>query len=437
VKRSRLIAMGTVAVLAAAVSLLGGALRGSHARSALAAPPPSSAPALAREFATGDTAAVVAGLQQRLRQNPRDAAGWALLGFAYQQRARETGDPSYYPRSEGTLRRSLRLSPDNAVALGGLGSLALSRHRFREALVLGRRALRLQPSARSYGVVGDALLELGRYDRAFAAFDTMAQLKPNVSSYARISYARELLGRPQAAIAAMRLALDAAADQPEATAWTHVQLGKLYWSVGNVRAAGAQYARALAAFPGYPYAYDGLALVQASRGHLRAAIALETRAVDAIPLPQFVGQLGDLYRARGQVAPARRQYALIGAIQRLLVANGVRTDLETALFQVDHGIRLGQALTLARRARAARPSIDGDDVLAWALARNGRCDVALGYSRRALRLGTLDALKLFHRGMIERCLGRTASGDAVLRRALALNPHFSLLWAPVARQALR
>jgi tetratricopeptide (TPR) repeat protein len=437
VKRSRLIAMGTVAVLAAAVSLLGGALRGSHARSALAAPPPSSAPALAREFATGDTAAVVAGLQERLRENTRDAAGYALLGFAYQQRARETGDPSYYPRSEGTLRRSLRLSPDNAVALGGLGSLALSRHRFREALALGRRALRLQPSARSYGVVGDALLELGRYDRAFDAFDMMAQLKPNVSSYARISYARELLGRPQAAIAAMRLALDAAADQPEATAWTHVQLGKLYWSVGNVRAAGAQYARALAAFPGYPYAYDGQALVQASRGHLRAAIALEKRAVDAIPLPQFVGQLGDLYRARGQIAPARRQYALIGAIQRLLVANGVRTDLETALFQVDHGIRLGQALTLARRARAARPSIDGDDVLAWALARNGRCDTALGYSQRALRLGTLDALKLFHRGMIERCLGHTASGDAFLRRALALNPHFSLLWAPVARQALR
>jgi tetratricopeptide (TPR) repeat protein len=429
--------MGTVAALAAAVSLLGGALRGSHPRSAFAAPPPSSAPALAREFATGDTAAVVAGLQERLRENPRDAAGYALLGFAYQQRARETGDPSYYPRSEGTLRRSLRLSPGNAVALGGLGSLALSRHRFREALMLGRRALRLQPSARSYGVVGDALLELGRYDQAFDAFDTMAQLKPNVSSYARISYARELLGRPQAAIAAMRLALDAAADQPEATAWTHVQLGKLYWSVGNVRAAGSQYARALAGLPGYPYAYDGLALVQASRGHLRAAIALETRAVDAIPLPQFVGQLGDLYRARGQVAPARRQYALIGAIQRLLVANGVRTDLETALFDVDHGIRLPASLALARRAQRERPSIDGDDILAWALERTGHCGEALRFSRRALRLGTLDALKYFHRGEIERCLGHPAAARGWFQRALAINPHFSLLWAPAARQALR
>jgi tetratricopeptide (TPR) repeat protein len=156
-----------------------------------------------------------------------------------------------------------------------------------------------------------------------------------------------------------------------------------------------------------------------------------------IPLPQYVGQLSDLYRAAGKPRLARRQYALIGVIQRLLVANGVKTDLETALFDVDHGVRLSHALALARRARADRPSIDGDDVLAWALARSGRCNEALAYSRRALRLGTQDALKLFHRGMIERCLGNGAAGNAFLRRALGLNPHFSVLWSPVARKALR
>jgi hypothetical protein len=39
--------------------------------------------------------------------------------------------------------------------------------------------------------------------------------------------------------------------------------------------------------------------------------------------------------------------------------------------------------------------------------------------------------------MIERCLGLRADGNRFLRRALALNPHFSLLWEPVARRALR
>ena len=428
--------MATVAALAAAGATLGGVLRHSGSGPALAAVP--DAPLTEPGVTTGDTAALVAGLQQRLKRDPRDARGYALLGLAYQQRARETGDPSWYPRSERALRRALRLDGDDAVAVGGLGSLALARHRFRLALTLGRRALRLAPaSARTYGVVGDALLELGHYDQAFAAFDAMARLKPSVASYARVSYARELLGRPVGAISAMKLALDAAADQPEATAWTRVQLGKLYWSLGRVLAAQREYRAALAVLPEYPYAFDGLAQVEAARGRLVAATRLETLAVDTVPLPQFVAQLGDLYRARGNQIQARRQYELIRVIERLLVTNGVETDLETALFDADHGLRPRLTVALARQARVERPSIDGDDVLAWALARAGRCDEALPHSRRALRLGTLDALKLFHRGMIERCAGNLAAGNGFLRRALALNPNFSILWAPVARRALR
>jgi hypothetical protein len=58
----------------------------------------------------------------------------------------------------------------------------------------------------------------------------------------------------------------------------------------------------------------------------------------------------------------------------------------------------------------------------------------LHYSKRALRLGTRDALKVFHRGMVERCLGKPTDAKMWFRRALALNPHFSLLWSPVARR---
>ena len=164
---------------------------------------------------------------------------------------------------------------------------------------------------------------------------------------------------------------------------------------------------------------------------------LEKRAVDAIPLPAYVSLLGDLYRVTGHPVLADRQYALIGAIDRLLQANGVRTDVDIALFQADHGIRLRQALVRARAGRAERPSIDGDDVLAWTLERNGMCGEALRYSKLALHLGTQDALKFFHRGMIEQCLGDAPAARTWFRRALTLNPHFSLLWAPVAREYAR
>src|SRR6185312_4515097 len=154
--------------------------------------------------------------------------GLDLLGLAYQQRARETGDPSYYTKSEGVLDRALRFAPHDLDATGGLASLALSRHRFALALRLGRHAVSLSPTtARNYGAVGDAQLELGRYEAAFRSFDTMVRLKPSVSSYARVAYARELLGRLDAARDALLLAQDAAADEPEPLAWTATQLGKL------------------------------------------------------------------------------------------------------------------------------------------------------------------------------------------------------------------
>jgi tetratricopeptide (TPR) repeat protein len=430
----KIVVLTTLVLGLVGAGLLGGVA--AESRSAGAAPaPPVQAESLRSEFGSADTASLVRQLQNQARSRPGDARTQALLGLAYAQQARETGDPAFYTRAEAVLRRAHRLDPTDVYALTGLGGVALARHRFAEALQLGRDARAAAPAtAAPLGVVGDALLELGRYREAFATFDRMAALKPNASAYARVSYARELRGDVAGAIEAMELALDASIGRPEASAWTAVELGKLHWSVGRVARAASSYRLALAHVPGYAPALDALARVEAARGRTARAIALQRQAVDAIPLPGYVAQLADLLAAAGRGADAKEQYALVDAIERLQVANGVTLDLETALYRVDHGIRLEQSLALARRARAARPSILGDDVLAWALARAGRCGEALAHSQRSLRLGTRDATFFFHRGMIERCLGHDAVAPSWFARALATNPHFSLRWSPIARR---
>jgi len=343
------------------------------------------------------------------------------LGNSFAQRARETGDASYYARAEAAYRGALRLAPNDLAATIGLGSVALSRHEFRRGLVLGRRAVALSPStAAGYGVVGDALVELGRYEAGFATFDKMVSLKPSVSSYARISYARELLGDVPGAARAMRLAVDAAVGEPEALAWSLTQLGKLQWSNGRLGEAAREYRAALEVHPRYPSALNALAVVEAARGRRPRAIALARRAAEILPLPQYVATLGDLLHG----SAARRQYALVGAIARLERVQGVNVDLEIALFDVDHRIDLQRTVGLARLAQRERPSIDGDDVLAWALARTGSCGEALKYSRLALRLGTHDAAKFFHRGVIERCLGHHRAARAWFARSHATNRYW-------------
>ena len=384
---------------------------------------------------SASTAAEITKLEHAVDANASDGKSLVLLGYGYQQRWRETADASYLPRSEAALRRALKLDDGDALAVTGLGSLALTRHEFRTALALGHRARRLAPfSSRPYGVIGDANLELGRYAAAFEAFEKMSALKPNIASYARIAYARELIGHRDAAIAAMTLALDAAGGQPEPSAWANVELGKLYLARGDLRVAERHFRGALELFPGYVYANDQLARVEAARGHFGNAIALERRVIDAVPLPQFVSELGDLYARAGRPKQAQQQVRVVRAIDQLLQANGIRTDLEMTVFDADHRIGTATLVARARAARAGRPSILGDDALAWALARTGRCGEARAWSTRAMRLGTQDASLFFHRAEIERCLGNTSGASAWARKALDANPSFSARFAPVARR---
>ena len=430
---------GAIAVALAVGSLLGGVL--AESRSATK-PDPSAAPSvLAQHVLTGAaggvTAATIGKLEAEVQVQPRDAAVLTQLGFAYQLRWRETADASYLPRSDVALRRAIRYGSEDADAVLGLGSLALIRHQFRDALGYGKQARKLLPgSARPYGVTGDALVELGRYHEAFAAFDRMVSIRPSLASYARVAYARELTGDLPGAASAMRLAFEATGGQPEPTAWALVELSKLELSLGRAGEAERDARTALRAFPGYPNALIQLAHVDATQGRLGSATGNARRAADAVPTAQAVSLLADLLERRGRMAEARRQRATVAVVERLLQANGVRVDLESAVYRADNGIRPQETVELARKARADRPSIYGDDALAWALARTGRCDEALPYAARALRLGTRDPLLYFHRGYAEGCAGNRPAMREWYARALAVNREFSVRWAPVARGAL-
>ena len=255
-RRKRLILGAATAGLTAIVFLLGGVFHDSSSatRRRPHAPPTAATSASSRPAsrAGGTRQAIVARLQATLRATPTDVRSLDLLGLAYQQRARETGDPTYYTKSEQALRRALRLAPqrphrDERPRLAR--ALAPPLSQTRSCSAAGRT--RISPTtALNYGVIGDALVELGRYPAAFSAFDTMATLRPGLSSYARVSHALDLLGRVPEAIDAMKLAVQASAGEGEPEAWTRFQLGKLYWSIGRRRPRpSARTARRCASSP--------------------------------------------------------------------------------------------------------------------------------------------------------------------------------------------
>lgn len=397
----RMLTGAAVAAIAATALLAGGALRVAGEESSTAAPTTKQL--------------VRAGLEE-------------------QQAARRTGEPVHYTRSERHLRRALQQDPKDVHALIGLASLANTRHDFRQGLALARRARSLAPDlALVYGVIGDAQVELGRHQAGIRSYERMAELKPSIASYARVAQAQSLLGRNDAARETLRIALDAAVDA-ETRAWAYVELGRL--DRGELRyAAGArQFGKALAVSPGNPLALEALAETEAARGNLRRAIALQSRAVERRFSPEFLASLGDLHAVAGNRAAAGRAYSRVPAQEQLLAENGVDTDLDRAMFQLEHGIDLAGSLALARRGHANRPGTEANEVLSWALVRNGRCQEAIPYSDRALRFP--DGHRYFHRAMIEDCLGRKAAAQQLFRRALDTDPNFSPIWARFAQAQL-
>ena len=202
----------------------------------------------------------------------------------------------------------------------------------------------------------------------------MVAVKPALASYARIAYARELTGDRPGAISAMTLALDAAGGAPEPTAWTHVELAKLELGSGRVRSCLAARGRGTHDLPRLrPCARAACP----DRGGARASSARPSRPPSARRPPcrcrsssrstaSSSTDRGGRRRRGGSVPSWRRS---TDCSRRTGSASTSSRPSSAPII----GSRRRRRCALARRARADRPSIHGDDALGWALARAGRC----------------------------------------------------------------
>ena len=432
--RHRILIAGLAAVLLAAVGgVLGLHLGGSPKTRTAETSGTSSATVLAH---ADPLAASIARAQKQLRAVPGDYTTWASLGSEYIEQGRVSADPTYYPKAEGALRRSLALLPTgNEPALVGLGALANARHDFAGARDLAQRVLRADPySADAYGVLADAQTQLGYPSEATDAIQRMLDLRPGLAAYSRASYDLELQGRLADAAALMRRALGDAVD-PADIAFCRYQLGQLAWRSGQLANAAAEYAAGRAADPAYIPLLEGQAQVAAARGHTAAALASYAELTARYPSPPYLLEYANLLRATGHAARADQQLSIATAALRLFTANGGTDDLSAAQVALAQGDPQ-QALLAARREWSRRHFADVADALGWALHQSGDNSRAITYAREADALGARNSAFLYHLGMIELSLGLSSDARRDLSAALSLNPHFSPLDAPLATAAL-
>jgi tetratricopeptide (TPR) repeat protein len=386
------------------------------------------------------TSATIAFWEARVHADPADFTAYNHLAEGYVLRGRETGDIGDYTRAQAAVDGSLASIPGaNYTAYALKAYLQNVRHDFAGSMATALHAEKLN-SADPYApsVVGDAQVALGQYDAAFQTYSALVQSSPGLSTFSRMSLIYEIRGDLPNAEGAWKDALaNDAGGNPEGTAWAHTQFGTFLFNRNRIDEADAQYDEALKAYPTYIHALAGQASVAAARGDYSRSIDLYTQVTQRQPLPQYVAALGDVYAVAGKQSLADRQYALIGAIEQLYQANGVNVDLQMSLFFADHDTSISSAVQQSLAVRQAQPgSIYTADAVAWALYKSGQFGQALPFANAALAMGTQDASLFYHAGLIQKALGNNSAAQDDLHRAIAINPHFSPLQAPLAQQAL-
>ncbi|HJO02533.1 MAG TPA: tetratricopeptide repeat protein [Acidobacteriota bacterium] len=375
--------------------------------------------------------------ERRSVGRPPSAPDQQLLARLLMERAAESGDDSLFVAAEQEYRRALTMAPGNVASQLGLASAMAAQHQFRPALELIEGVLASHPdNLDALAAVGDAYLSLGRYEEAVAAHEKLASLLPAAPANARLAHLEELYGNPEQARRILETAAlemhrsDALADD---LAWYLIRLADLYFQLGDLEASARHAEVAFEVSERTFIALGQLARARAAQGRIDEAITTSEHLIQQQRHPELLGQLGDLYALAGRQQQAA---ALYEQVIGLAATAGPVEDRPLAKFLADHNLDPEQALLRAARDLELRPDVEAHDLYAWTLYRNGRFETAAEAIERALRLGTRRAEFYYHAGMIYGALGDIDRSISFLEEALAINPRFDPLHAPLAREHL-
>ncbi|WP_346154689.1 tetratricopeptide repeat protein [Streptomyces labedae] len=411
------------------------------------APPPAPTPqerALAAvtsgvPAALPDLEALAAERERHLRKHPRDARAWAELGAAQVEQGVRLADPRYWPRAEKALRTALEVRKDNVPALRAMAVLANARRDHASARAWGEAARKLEPGRwTTYPPLIEASAGLGDDEETGRLLEKLMELRSGPAVMVRAAAVYRDRGWREDAAAKIADAASAAGEPAERAACLE-RAGQLAWERGDREDALRHFREAVRTDPDQRAAQAGQGRALAALGRTTEALSAYRTALARQPRPEYALELGELYESLGMRSAAEVHYALLRERVRLAAAHGADEELVLGRFEADHG----DARAAVRRLRAEwkrHPSTEVADALGWALHRAGEDEEALPFAVRATEGtkggGVRSALFAYHRGTIERSLERYGAARRHLTEALQINPWFSPLHAPRAKEAL-
>ena len=325
----------------------------------------------------GDRAARAQALIALTHADPADPIAWRDLGVTYMSRHQ-------YTQAAASLRKALRIEPDDAESLNQLGYAAVYAGNLEESLQALRHYQQLQPgSANALDSMGDVNLVIGRLREAEGYY--LAAAKKNPEFYAGVDFLKAAMARLMSGDTAG--ADDGARQYFAARTAAHdplVEFRQVEWQwISGRRKAAYQEMEKLATSPQRETAAHATAEMAAwslIMGNREAAAALAEKAL-AMATPASA-ETATVARFLAQPAASPAEWAARAG--RLAPNPAQATIRNTAL---------AYALLLAKQYQAAAPVLEqlydqsqsvGEGVpvlLAWTYLETGRAAEAAALLR--------------------------------------------------------
>ena len=199
-------------------------------------------------------------------------------------------------------------------------------------------------------------------------------------------------------------------------------LGEYARLAGDAATARAGFEAALQIRSTDVAALVGLARIDAAAGRPSDAITGLRAAAAIAPQPDTLAMLGDLLAAGGDQPGGDAQLKTVRFIERLGAIQGAVYDRQLLRFELDHGGATTDVLA------AAQASATGDPTRPGTTRSPGHSTDSAGSTRppqrsdRPRSYGADDARLRYHDGAIAIVRGDRATGERLLKSALALGP---------------
>ena len=254
------------------------------------------------ELPGATTAQRIEGLQAQVREAPSDPDAYAQLGLAYLQQVRETGDPTFYPRAQGTFEqaaaaRSRETSPPPAASVRSPWPATTSAAHSHSASGPPGSTRTWPATTGSSPTPRSSSGATGRRSARSSTTSTSSRSSPRTpGSPTSVSCTAICPGRS----AAMRLAVSAGGGTAENVSYVQALVGKLHFDSGDYAGGGGRLPDGARDGPGLPRRDGGPG---PGRGCARATIDAAIRRLRALvlrlPLPEYVIALGETEQAAG------------------------------------------------------------------------------------------------------------------------------------------